>query len=127
MTNEPSLFFVGQAWCPSVNREMITSWVIKIDKNLLQGCLPFAKSRDIFYQFRDNGSYFFSLSWKEFWYITNYVTFGSDAPTVFPTEILKIIFLCIHVNLKDWSSTKYPAKEHSRISPYFNLELIMKH
>lgn len=127
MTKEPSLFLVGQTWCPSVNREMITSWVIKKDKNLLQGCLPFAKGTEIFYQFRNNGSYFFSFSWKEFWYITNYVTFGSDAPTVFLTEILKIFFLCVHVNLKDGSSTKYPAKEHSRISPYFSLELTMKH
>lgn len=101
----------------NINRERITSWVIKSDK-IFSKFGSFAKSAENFYQFRNNGSYFFSLSWEGiFGNITNYVTFGTDPPTVFSIETLKLILF--NVYLKDWSSTKYPEKEHSRILTIF--------
>lgn len=43
----------------------------------------------------------------------------------FQYKIFKSISM-LHVFYKHWSSMKYPAKEYSRISLYFNLEVIMK-
>lgn len=55
---------------------------------------------EIFYQFRSNGSYF-SIRWKSFWYITNYVTYGLDSiPYWISNTNFWSHFLCLHVYLK---------------------------